>query len=112
MYVKTFESDNFKNWVAVLDARTCRECKNIHGKIYYSHEQPYPEPPLHQRDRCKIKYLKAMYAGNATGKGIYGADWWLAKHGELPDYYISKEEAEQQFEWDRKKLICILLPRV
>lgn len=88
------ESDTFKNWVALTDARTCRDCKELNGKIYYWYETPYPEPPLHERGRCKILPMKALYAGTATEKGYDGADWWLDKYFVLPDYYITKEEAE------------------
>ncbi len=88
------DSSNFKSWVAIMDSKTCLECKDLNGKIYYIDEEPYPIPPIHQRDRCRIKLLKAMYAGNATIRGVDGADWQLARCGELPGYYITRDEAK------------------
>ena len=39
--------------------------------------------------------LPFIQAGYATEKGEEGADYWLLLHGELPEYYISKEEAKR-----------------
>ena len=30
----TVQSINYKNWRAILDLRTCLECRSLHGKIY------------------------------------------------------------------------------
>ena len=87
------QSKNYKTWVAVMDSRTCIECKNLNGKIYSIYEIPYPQPPIHERDRCYIDYLKALHAGTATEKGTDGADWWLSNYASLPKYYITKQDA-------------------
>ena len=89
------QSKNYKTWVAVMDGRTCIECKNLNGKIYSIYEIPYPQPPIHERGRCYIDYLKALYAGTATEKGTDGEDWWLENYASLPKYYITRDEAEQ-----------------
>ena len=89
------QSKNYKTWVAVMDGRTCIECKNLNGKIYSIYEIPYPQPPIHERGRCYIDYLKALYAGNATEKGTDGADWWLSNYASLPQYYITRDIAEK-----------------
>lgn len=54
-----------------------------------------PAPPLHLNCRCIIELLKALDAGMATNVGIKGADWCLMFYGKLPDYYITKKEAER-----------------
>lgn len=30
----TQESRNYKNWIAVLDLKTCMECRSRHSQIY------------------------------------------------------------------------------
>ena len=37
--------------------------------------------------------MKSIEAGNATKDGYDGADYWLKFFGELPDYYVSEDEA-------------------
>lgn len=71
------------------------DCRDKHGTIYLQDEWIFPEPPLHPNCRCVIDYLKALFAGTATKNGIAGADWWLKHYRKLPEYYISKQEAEQ-----------------
>ena len=36
-------SKNYKTWVAVMDGKTCIECKNLNGKIYSMYEILYPQ---------------------------------------------------------------------
>lgn len=87
-------STNYKNWIATLDIKTCIDCKSRHGKIYLAEEIVNPEPPLHPRCRCVIKWLKALSAGTATKNATNGADWWLKHSNKLPIYYISSQEAK------------------
>lgn len=88
-------STNYKTWSATLDLKTCRACRDKHRTIYSLDEWIDPKPPLHPNCRCVIEYLKALFAGTATRNGINEADWWLKYNGTLPDYYISKKEAER-----------------
>ena len=83
-----FTSNNYKNWIAILDLRICSGCKALHGKIYTQSENPIPYPPLHHKCRCKIKPMSAVLVGNATKDGQNGADWYLRNYGTLPNYYI------------------------
>lgn len=93
------ESNKWKNWVAIRDSRICEQCKNRHGKIYALSEVVKPPPPLHVYCRCKIKRLNSVFAGEATNKGIDGADWHLKYNGNLPEYYISRDDAKNSG-WD------------
>ena len=88
-------STKWKTWKAKLDIKTCFACKKIHGKIYSADEVPHPDPPLHVNCRCIIDLLRTLDAGMATDAGIKGADWYLMFYGKLPDYYITKKEAEK-----------------
>ncbi len=88
------ESKNYKNWIAILDLKTCRECRKMHGKIWLINEQPNIEPLLHPNCRCSILIMKSVKAGTATTKGLDGADWILKFESKLPDYYLTGADAK------------------
>lgn len=88
----TQESRNYKNWVAVLDLKTCLECRSRHGEIYRMDEIPDLEPPLHPNCRCMIKPMEAVIAGQGTKDGQNGADYWMKYVADLPEYYITEDE--------------------
>lgn len=88
----TRESRNYKNWIAVLDLKTCLECRKRHGQIYWMDERPDIEPPLHPNCRCDIKPMEAVAAGSGTKDGRNGADYWMKHYHDLPGYYITREE--------------------
>ncbi len=85
----TVISRNWKEWLAVLDLRICKDCEKRHGKIYSIEENPEEELPLHPNCRCHIATMKAVYAGDGTNDGKHGADWWIRNEGRLPEYYIT-----------------------
>ena len=89
------KSNHYKAWYSKRDFRRCRFCKEMHGKIYEIMERPVPSAPAHKRCRCVIERIDVILAGMATKNGINGADWWLKKWRQLPDYYIGKDEAER-----------------
>lgn len=91
----TTQSKNFKNWKAILDLKTCIECRSRHDQIYRIDEVVVPEPPLHNNCRCDIIPMESIEAGNATKNEENGADYWLKHFGELPDYYISSSDLEK-----------------
>ncbi len=101
----TVESENYKNWIAVLDLKTCPKCRSNHGQIYCIGELPEEMPPLHPNCRCKIKPMKAIVAGFATKNGVDGADWWLKHLRKLPDYYIPRTSFRN---WDGNLAINLL----
>ena len=82
------------------DAESGTACYELHGKIYPINDEADPHPPLHPHCRCGIETMDAMEAGQATALGINGADYYLAKTGNLPDYYITKSEAEDNYGWN------------
>lgn len=90
-------SENWKNWITEEDLHVCVRCEKLHGKLFSIHA-PFDDPdiPLHDWCRCEFKPVQSIYAGTATTKGMYGADWWLQNIGELPDYYITKREAKEK----------------
>lgn len=88
----TQKSRNYKNWIAVLDLKTCLECRSRHGQIYQMDEIPDIEPPLYPNCRCEIRPMEAVIAGYGTKDGQNGADYWMKYFEELPEYYITREE--------------------
>ena len=89
-------SKNYKHWVSIEDLKRCVICEENHGKIWSINDLPIPEPPVHPNCRCKIKPIQSIKAGTATINENNGADWHLKNIGELPNYYISKTDAEQK----------------
>lgn len=90
----THKSENWKYWRAILDTNLCPNCSAQHGKVYAKDEQPEVLPPLHKNCRCAIIPTEAIIPGQATNDGRNGADYWVARFGELPGYYISKADIE------------------
>ncbi len=88
-------SVKWKIWKAVVDFKTCLNCRKNDGKIYAINEIVSPAPPLHPGCRCVIEKLKTLLAGTATKNGVNGADLYLRVYGKLPDYYITKEDAKK-----------------
>ena len=84
----TVSSFNCKHWKAVLDLKTCEDCRSRHGKIYGMSDIPNPMPPLHYFCRCVVESMGSVKAGTSSYEGENGADWWLWNKGVLPDYYI------------------------
>lgn len=91
----TTQSTNYKNWKAILDLKTCIECRSRHGQIYQIDEVVDPAPPLHINCRCDIIPMESVEAGNATKKGDEGADYWLKHFDKLPEYYVSSRDLEK-----------------
>ncbi len=87
-------SKKYKNWIAHLDLRTCKVCRDMHGKIWKMEEKPEIEPKIHNRCRCEIKAMVTVKAGTATTKGLDGADWTLKYESKLPDYYLTNAQAK------------------
>ncbi|MBQ2743218.1 MAG: phage head morphogenesis protein [Oscillospiraceae bacterium] len=89
-------SQNYCAWKAqMLDIYTCHACRELHGKVYEFGKKFIPKPPIHPNCRCKITEMQACFAGETTGRGANGADWWLKMFGKLPDYYITMKEAKK-----------------
>lgn len=53
-------STRWRNWIAILDLKTCRFCRKMHGKIFGADETIYEEPSVHENCRCEIKRMKAI----------------------------------------------------
>lgn len=88
------DSETWKNWVSVLSITTCLHCLKNHGKIFHHTEITEIHIPAHPNCMCTAEYMRTKTAGTATKLGMNGADAYLSLYGILPNYYVSKEFAE------------------
>ena len=87
-------SSNWKHWKATWDIKTCKGCKDMHGKVYAISEEPNPAPPLHPNCRCVVEPMEADLRslgqdnGESPAKYIQGKmatmGEYLNKNGHLP----------------------------
>ena len=84
----------WKQWIIFPSKELCENCEINQGKIFPILAPLPPISPGHLYCRCHIELLRTITVGNATKKGIDGADWYLYYAKQLPDYYITKTEAE------------------
>ncbi len=91
------KSKEWVRWRTFIKPTTCFECFRRNSKIFsYEELARIGEPKLHEKCGCRLEQLLAIVAGYATELGTMGADWWLYYLNELPDYYITKEEAAKR----------------
>ena len=103
-------SSKWKMWKSVNDFKMCLNCREKHGKIYGIDEIVYPAPPLQPNCRCTVQRLKTLFAGTATKKGRYGADWYLKVYGKLPSYYITYKQAVSEGQNSKKGDLFLKCP--
>ena len=92
----TYESRLWKIWRAIVTPGTCYYCASMNGRILAVDDPRIAEIPVHPNCKCYIESLSALVAGTATDAGVDGVDLYVARHGGLPDFYISEPEAEAQ----------------
>ena len=68
----------------------------MNGRILAVDDPRIAEIPVHLNCKCYIESLPDIVAGTATDAGTDGVDLYVARHGVLPDSYISEAEAEAQ----------------
>lgn len=87
-------SKNYANWMAYIEYNTCLFCIAHHGRIVnISVVGDERRVMAHPNCRCVYVPMRTKFAGTATEKGVYGADFVLAAYKHLPDYYVTKKEA-------------------
>lgn len=88
-------SQKWANWVSQLTLVTCLYCAQQHGKIVdISILENKIEVRAHEHCRCKYVRMRDKIAGTATNQGINGADVYVMKYRQLPDYYVTKGYAK------------------
>lgn len=96
------DSSNWLNWMSVLSLTTCVVCDKKHGSIYSVNDHIDPQPPIHLFCKCQLVSMRTVRVGMATDNEINGADSYLYYIGELPDYYISIQDA-QDLGWNARE---------
>lgn len=86
-------SINWFNWMSVLIPTTCMDCAKKHGSIYCIDDVTVTKPPLHFYCKCQLVAMRTVRVGTATEKELEGADSYLYYVGQLPDYYLTIQEA-------------------
>ena len=91
----TYESKLWKIWRAIITPGTCFYCASMNGRILPADDPQIMNIPVHQNCKCYIEAVTAIAAGTATDAGQDGVDLYVALHGELPDYYLTQDEAKK-----------------
>ena len=90
----TWESSRWLERKTDPQSTPCDDCDNARGKIISVAEKDNYRVELHPNCRCYLAPMKVIEAGYATRDGTNGADYWLYYKGKIPDYYITKKQAE------------------
>ena len=82
----------------------CLDC----GQYYYRlFEVGQPRPPVgeenHPRCDCYYAPVQQLLAGTISRMGSLSPDIYLKQYGVLPDYYITKETAINEYGWRQGK---------
>lgn len=91
------DSVRWKNYQSELISTTCKDCNKRHGKIVSAGDTLAESTvKLHIKCLCSLVNMRTRKVGTATSMGENGVECYLLNHKCLPDYYISKEQAESQ----------------
>lgn len=95
------DSETYKNWMSLLTARTCFDCRSLHGTVYLMYEPPY-KTDKHEKCKCILVPMRTKKLGHVTEDRWNGADVYIACLGKLPDNYVTKAEAKKA-KWKNHK---------
>lgn len=87
------QSKKWKEYKLGKTLTHCLTCSKRKYKIYEKNNEP--DLPEHTKCACCLKWLRSVPVGKATNLGKEGADFYIANYGVLPNYYLTKREAEQ-----------------
>ena len=98
-------SEKWANWMSELMLTTCQPCIEGHGTIRaitILNGQLEKNVNKHKNCKCLWVPIRTKKVGTATDVGKDGADWFLFYNRILPNYYVTKKQAEAQG-WISKK---------
>ena len=82
----------------------CYDCQSNHLRIFANDES---KPPIgrynHPFCECFYDDVEQRSVGSISNKGLQSPDIYRKAYGKLPDYYITKKEAERKYGWDSSK---------
>lgn len=79
----------------------CVDCPEKDKRVYEN--GLHVAVPAHPHCDCYYEDVKTKKVGTVSELGINGPDGYLKMFGELPDYYITKDEAINKYGWDNSK---------
>lgn len=91
------DSHTWANRMSILSLFSCKYCVKKHGTIVnitILGNKTELEINVHERCHCVYVPMRTKESGKATQNGPNGADVYLMYFNELPDYYVTKEYAE------------------
>ena len=103
---ETYDSGSkFLQWKHRNMRRThCYDCQSNHLRIFANDES---KPPVgkdnHPFCECFYDDVEQRSVGSISNKGLQAPDVYIKAFGKLPDYYITKKEAERKYGWDSSK---------
>lgn len=103
---ETYDSGSkFLQWKHRNMRRThCYDCQSNHLRIFANDES---KPPIgrynHPSCECFYDDVEQKSVGSISNKGLQAPDVYIKAFGKLPDYYITKKEAERKYGWDSSK---------
>lgn len=105
------DSVKWANWMSKLAPNTCRYCIEQHGTIVdISVLGNQMAVNAHLNCQCVYVPMRTKKVGSATDWGMEGADAYIFHIGNLPDYYIDKQAAQQAGWQTTKKKFSSLFP--
>ena len=87
------QSKKWKEYKLGQTLMHCLTCVKRQNKIYEKNN--LPDLPEHKKCACYLEWMRSVLIGQATNLGMAGADFYISNYGTLPNYYITKQEAEQ-----------------
>lgn len=97
-------SSRFVKW-AHPDLRVthCFNCVYNDRRIFEKKNSPPIGKKNHLFCECYYEYIRQKAFGTISNKGAESPDIYLKVYGRLPDYYVTKQEAEEIYGWDSSK---------
>ena len=95
----------FVQWIHKNMTKThCYTCTSNHQRIFENNDdKPKIGADNHPFCECYYADVEQKSVGSISSKGILAPDVYLKAYGKLPDYYITKEEAERKYGWNSSK---------
>ncbi|MDE7071534.1 MAG: phage head morphogenesis protein [Clostridia bacterium] len=79
----------------------CWDCNSRKYRIFLRKTEP--TLPAHPNCDCFYKDIEVKPVGTISQKGLDSPDVWLTLYNKLPDYYITKKQANEIYGWSYRK---------
>lgn len=79
----------------------CLDCGSYYYRVFK--RKTGPKTPQHINCDCDYNDVVIKPVGSISNKGLNAPDVYLFLHGVLPDYYITKEQAINEYGWNSRR---------